>query len=162
MRESSAISVPKRFYAKHCCPGWNTSSHRRAKCAWRRWKQAGKPNDPDTLLTSAAKKSFVNNIVPIYLHKAFYDKLDNTSNPDKFFGLFCRKFGTKPNLTTSLKIRNLEFNHENIIEGWAHHFEDLGKPSHGTIDNSFGEVISSDLSEYEMSLIPSPTNCFLT
>lgn len=46
-------------------------------------------------------------------------------NSDELFQLLRTKYGNQPNLTNHIFVNQQEFSRDNILEGWAIHFENL-------------------------------------
>ena len=158
MKSSANENLPKKQFKKHKRPGWNRSintAQRRSKAAWHRWKQAGHPLDPSHEARAeylSSKRRFRQAMRKLQKEQdtAFYEDIDlHCSDSSKLFRLLSRRMGTNCELPKTIYVNGVEYAGENVLEGWARHFEDLGSPVIGGFNEAFQDQVRLELAEMD-------------
>jgi hypothetical protein len=81
---------------------------------------------------------------------AFYEELDlQCSDSSKLFRLLRHRMGTHCDLSKKIIVDGVEYAGEEIVEGWAKHFEALGAPEMTGFDAPFQDQVRKDLAAME-------------
>ena len=81
---------------------------------------------------------------------AFYEDIDlHCSDSFKLFRLLSHRMGTNCELPKTIYVNGVEYAGENVLEGWARHFEDLGSPVTGGFNEAFQDQVRLELAEMD-------------
>ena len=127
-------TIPTSKPSPHKRPGWLddlNAAHRQSKNAYKLWRAAGRPRNPDhpaRMQYKEAKRKFR---LKLRLHakeqrEEFFANLDlNTSNPSKLFRIIQKHNGLTPELTRILHHQGMAYTNEHVLEGWEKYFAAL-------------------------------------
>ena len=128
-------TIPTSKPSPHKRPGWSDDlnvAHRESKNAYKIWRAAGRPLNPDhpaRMQYKEAKRKFRLKLSwhAKQQHEEFFANLDlNTSNPSKLFRIIQKHNGLTPEPTRILHHQlGMAYTNEHILEGWEKYFAAL-------------------------------------
>ena len=136
---SCSRHIPPRKFHPAKQPGWDSAlklASKTCKSYYRSWVRAGRPRNPDNPLRmayKAAKKLFRSHLRlrNKRLDNIFFNSLDTNLDPRKFFqAVRNRSTSHNPQPATGLiTVSGTSYFNQEVTEGWATYFENLGTPS---------------------------------
>ena len=120
-------TIPTSKPSPHKRPGWSddlNAAHRQSKNAYKLWRAAGRPRNPDHLARMQYKEAKRKFRLKLHLHakeqrEEFFANLDlNTSNPSKLFRIIQKHNGLTPEPTRILHHQGMAYTNEHVLEGW--------------------------------------------
>ena len=127
MLQTAYNSIPPRKYSPHKKQGWNDKlrqTQRAAQQAYKAWKAAGKPRNPDHPMRNHYKSSKGRFRSLLRQHKReerenFFASLDlHNTDPRKLFRTIRQKNGHRMVPTTQLVSRGKTYESHEVMDGW--------------------------------------------
>ena len=149
-------TIPTSKSSSHKRPGWSddlNAAHRESKNAYKIWRAAGRPRNPDhpaRMQYKEAKRKFK---LKLRLHakeqrEEFFANLDlNTSNPSKLFRIIQKHNGLTPEPTRILNHQGMAYTNEHVLEGWEKYFAALSANDVGEYDDNFKAEIHQEFTQ---------------